>query len=936
MSHLCTYEEPAWAAYETQTNILGGQHGSNSQPSSSATNSPAPRSPFTFKPTATATAQIQQHQQQELQYQQQQFQQSLLQQQQYQQTLQHQIAAKYGSNGKPLTGAATTAGSAGNSPYVYAYGAAPDRRTPVPPQYYGVEHAGVLLPPIANQTYNSTNSNNNPNLMSELEYLKNRIVQIEGSMGDNGYHHIQQQPQVHQPQNQYYSHPQHQLPQYPPQQQHQLQQQQQQQHQQQQEQQQEQQQHQQQQSQPQQQPHQAHTPYGFNNSIQLPSINQIKPLFDSRKDKSHESKPQLEQKENINEIKSNEDEENIDPTLIDDSEIITSFKTNTPNAKYLNHESSGIFETVSFAKKDDFQTNFFLCLQAHDEKLKAEKENDESGPMRKRLKLNDHFHNLLQNPRYQVETFFKYETNNLTEIIKMISKLLPYKKIVWLLVEKFFTSFADPFIPVLNEEEFLLDITKIIGEKELNDSRIKITADVNNSRDLVNLTYLLMILRISTVSLSNTIKLDKFNNFLLKNAPVSSEFDFIIDIMLIILQNFSIDKMTRLKLKLLELFLFNKAGEASDVSDFYPAGLAISLNLNNKSEIGSNEQFIKIWYHLYFQYYNVNIVKGIPIFLNDDFFNLELSNFKNGNLGVNFHKSIMDFYGKQIELNKIIFKIWNKLYNFINQEVTVGGLEKLIETYDQFVLSNFKDYDTYKKEVTSNYSNKCLTLINNANHKLTKMNLNCFILIHYENEERKDKEKFLKLLRNVFTLCIESVEKSFDILKNYNSHFNAGYEFIVFPSLISLLDKASKLLIAMALRLWWAKRPSLAIFKFLVNMVDELQGFTFLDNYFACWKIKMKTLMFVDLSRDAYLKKEGAMPLLSETLKLPNVKEEIKFDHLYTNYQAFDESEMEEIEKLLDLLNRKFDNKYANVTTLDEFFTSLDIEKPIFDIKYFF
>ncbi len=848
-----------------------------------------------------------------MQFQQQQFQQHLLQQQQYQQTLQNQIAAKYGSNGKPLTGAATAAPSSSSStagggapisaPY-YPYGP-PDRRNPAP-QYYGAEHStnnNVLLPPIANQTYN-----NNPNLMSELEFLKNRIVQIEGYMGDHPPPppHQQQQGSQHAP-NQYYTAPQQQLPHYNP---------------------------------PQPQQHQAPpsqtqatTPYG----IQLPSINQIKPLFDPAKDSQlQESKLQDEQPQSDSTTKPNDS--NIDPTLIDESEIITSFKTNTPNSKYLNMESSGIFETVSYAKKDDFQTNFYLCLQAHEEKLKAQSEIEESNtPLRKRVKLNDHFHNLLQNPKYQVETFFKYEATNLTEIIKKINKLLPYKKIIWLLVEKFFTSFADPFIPVLNEEEFSLAITKIIGEKELNDSKIKITADVNNSQDLVNLTYLLMILRISTVSLTNTIKLDKFNNFLLKNAPVSPEFDFIIEIMLIFLQNFSIDKMTRLKLKLLELFLFNKSAESSDVSDFYPAGLAISLNLNNKSEIASNnDQLIKIWYHLYFQYYNLNMVKGIPIFLNDEFFNLELSNFTNGNLGENFHKSIINIYGKQIELNKIIFKIWNKLYNFLNQEVTVGGLEHLIDAYDQFVLSNFKDYDTYKKEVNSNYSNKCFNLINNANHKLTKMNLNCFILIHYESEKTKDKAKFIKLLTGIFDLCIESVEKSFDVFKNYNSHFNAGYEFIVFPSLIALVDKNSKLLMATALRLWWANKPSLAIFKFLVNMVDELKGFTFLDNSFTCWKIKMKTLMFINLAKDAYLKKEDAMPLLVKTLNLQNVEEDIKFDNLYTNFQDFTDTEMETFEKSLDRLNSKFDNKYSNMTTLDEFFNNLEIERPAFDIKLFY
>jgi len=915
VSHLCTYEEPAWAAYESND-------GNGQLNSSSTTSSPAPRSPFTFKPTATATAQIQHHQQQELQQQQLQFQQSLQQQQQYQQALQNQLSAKYGSNGKPLTGAAANAVPAQN-PYPGIYGA--ERYSQPIPQYpfgeYNNASSNVLLPPIANQSYNQLNQHN---LQSELEYLRNRIVQIEGNMGVNGQQlpHQPHQQHPHLIQHHQGTQPPYYVPKQLPPQQIEIQQQ-----------------------FPVHQQQQQHQPgsTGYNsNGIQLPSINQIKPLFDPTKDSSQEPRSQGgsisdQLKPNEPQSSSKSNDLNIDPTLIDESEIIYSFKTNAPNSEYLKLEGTGIFEATSYAKKDSFQTNFFLCLKAHEEKLKEPGETgDESGPLRKRIKLNDHFHNLLQNPKYQVETFFKYETNNLNEIIKRISKLLPYKKIVWLLVEKFFTSFADPFIPVLDEEEFLLDITKIIGEKELNDSRIKINADVNNTKDLINLAYLLMILRISTVSLTSTIKLDKFNNFLLKNAPLSPEFDFVIQILLIFLENFNIDKIPRLKLKLLELFLFNKSTETTDVADFYPAGLSVALNLNNKNEIGSNEQLIKIWYHLYFQYYNTNIVKGVPIFLNDEFFNLELSNFKNGNLGLNFHKSILEFYGKQIELNKIIYKIWNKLYNFVDQEVTVGTLEKLIESYDQFVLSNFKDYDTYKKDLTVNYSNKCLNLLNNANHKLTKMNLNCYILIHYESQKTKDKEKFAKVLKHILAVCIESIEKSLDVFKNYNSHFNSGYEFIVFPSLVMLVDKAVKFLLAAELRLWWINKPSLAILKFFVNIVDELKGFTFLDSNYGCWKIKTRLLLFVNLAKESYQKKEGAIPLLAKTINLPGVNEELKFDELYTNFEDFSDKELQETEKELDALNSKFDNNYTNIYSLDEFFEKLDIENPAFDVKYFY
>ncbi|CCH45034.1 hypothetical protein BN7_4613a [Wickerhamomyces ciferrii] len=739
-----------------------------------------------------------------------------------------------------------------------------------------------------------------PNQISELEFLRNRIQQIEGSLGlDPNSNQFQIQNQYQYPQFQPYP---------PPNQQPQLQGQP------------------QQQGGPQQQgQQQGQQPYG----LHLPSItNQINPISDPSKDGQFISTPP--KSENGSSVS------NIDPTLIDESEIITSFKTNTPNSSFLGLENNGIFETISFAKKDNFQTNFYLLLQTHHENLKNLELNE---PLRKKQRTNNnnHFANLLQNPKYQVENFFKYETNNLTDLLKKIGKILPNKKIIWLLIEKFFNSFADPFIPVLNEEEFYTEITQIIGEKILDESKIKLNADVNNSKDLVNLCYLLIILRITALSLSNTIKLDKFNKFLLKNLTNISEFDFTIEILLAFLQNFTIDKLTRIRLNLLEIFLFSKTRELNDTCEFYPIGLAVSLNLNNKSEIGSDEQLIKVWYHLYFQYYNLNIIKGLPIFLNDDFFNLELTNFPNGNLGSNFHKSIVDIYGKQIELNQVIYNIWQKLYNFPGREVSVGTLEKLIQDYDDFVISNFKDYDSYKNDINSNYSNKVFNITNNAIHKLTKMNLSCFILLHYEHESKKSKEKFIKIVTKTTELVIDSIEKSFDVLKNYNLHFNSGYEFMIFPHLFLLLDKSIKYLTAIALRMWSINFPPLVILKFFINMVEELNGFEFLENYYINWKLKNKVLIIVNLFKQAFKKEPGSMELLSTSIKSPNSKDEIKFDQLFTNLSEFNLEELQESEKLFNRLNNKFDDKFHDLKTLDEFFNKIDyIDVPEFDIKYFY
>jgi hypothetical protein len=112
--------------------------------------------------------------------------------------------------------------------------------------------------------------------------------------------------------------------------------------------------------------------------------------------------------------------------------------------------------------------------------------------------------------------------------------------------------------------------------------------------------------------------------------------------------------------------------------------------------------------------------------------------------------------------------------------------------------------------------------------------------------------------------------------------------------------------------------------------VEELEGFPNLKNYFLFWKITYRSKLFLHLFKKQHA---GDVSLLESDLEIGERK--FSFDKVDSNFSEFTDVEFNKFEESLKVVNEKFDTKYSELKTVDEFFKELDVEEPEFNIELF-
>ncbi|EMG46044.1 Heme-responsive zinc finger transcription factor, putative [Candida maltosa Xu316] len=96
-------------------------------------------------------------------------------------------------------------------------------------------------------------------------------------------------------------------------------------------------------------------------------------------------------------------------------------------------------------------------------------------------------------------TIYEEHVNMELQLVDRIHLLLPKKKVIWKLLDRFFTLLY-PFMPLVDEIDFRASITKMIGPKSYEDTKVE-GVKVENRLDLAILGTFLLILRLSYLSL---------------------------------------------------------------------------------------------------------------------------------------------------------------------------------------------------------------------------------------------------------------------------------------------------------------------------------------------------------------------------------------------------------------------------------------------------
>lgn len=275
-------------------------------------------------------------------------------------------------------------------------------------------------------------------------------------------------------------------------------------------------------------------------------------------------------------------------------------------------------------------------------------------------------------------TFYEGKLGDEIQLIERINLLLPSRKVIWMLIKRFFDCLY-PFLPFVDEMIFRSQISEIIGSESEEHTKVE-SLQITRRLDFAIAGLLLVVLRLSYLTLftnitsvnekrfySNDDSVEaKDYRFLLEN-PIDID---IVEVSRSCLRQF--DLLSRNNLLILQLALFLRmyhiyAPEEGDsghqgngqVSNALLVLMAISMGLHrepdNYPEICNDGRINnigrKIWIHLMILDVNFSAANGKPLNCDSDMFDVkapyskeEFSNVRNFKVERAVHKWYSDFY----------------------------------------------------------------------------------------------------------------------------------------------------------------------------------------------------------------------------------------------------------------------------------------------------
>ncbi|KAI5952663.1 MRR1 [Candida jiufengensis] len=289
------------------------------------------------------------------------------------------------------------------------------------------------------------------------------------------------------------------------------------------------------------------------------------------------------------------------------------------------------------------------------------------------------------------------------QLIDRIRQVFPAKKVIWKLIDRFFT-YCYPFMPFLDEQDFLDSVIKIIGPRSYEEKPIE-NLKIEKRLDLAIVGVLLIVMRITYLSLFSN-KLQVNEERLTTNDPSEKAQDIkylmqnpisIISINLATFCLYQFDILRRTSMPVLQLAFYIRFyymfapedgddGDGSDTNAFSALliQMAYSLGLNREPEkfpgILQNQRMNhlgrKIWHVLVLGDLHQAYAFGSPMLVDPDSFDTKIpfSNKENSNvIDYELDKKITDvFFPKSL-------KLYEKLRAILKRVLCIAGSSKVSE-----------------------------------------------------------------------------------------------------------------------------------------------------------------------------------------------------------------------------------------------------------------
>lgn len=417
-------------------------------------------------------------------------------------------------------------------------------------------------------------------------------------------------------------------------------------------------------------------------------------------------------------------------------------------------------------------------------------------------------------------------------LIDKIELILPKKKVIWKLIARFF-SHLYPFLPLLDEDDFRMNISKFIGPESMED--VKVTnLKVEKKMDFTYLGTLLIILRFSYLTyFTNSAAANNANLSTHDPSPKAQETKYLlsnvisidaIEIAEMCLDQFKLN--TTRKFPLLQLALFLKmysmySPEDGDTSEDFNSlifnstliQMAFSLGLNRDptkyydgkksiTELKHDNLSRKIWHYLLVIDINNAMNTGCHILINPRSFDTKPPFYVEGNANVRnieIEKMACSTFGK-IEYS---FGSISEMMDLISDVRTSCDLSLLCSKLEKLELTYLSDYGNlgdHIEKIPGNFEQsftkvKQIKIYLNANSFLLGLLLHIF-----NNYERKGITNLANFyMKKIMTIIFREVAPFYlDLLEDNTSLFENSTDLIITPSFQSLVRRC--LIIVQSLR----------------------------------------------------------------------------------------------------------------------------------------
>lgn len=408
------------------------------------------------------------------------------------------------------------------------------------------------------------------------------------------------------------------------------------------------------------------------------------------------------------------------------------------------------------------------------------------------------------------------------EVADQVVKILPCKRVIWLLINKFFTH-VYPYMPFFDETSFKLEIARIIGPEDYVEAMVE-KLNVEKRLDFAYVGIMLLMLRFAYLSLfSNRKQVNEYNlkgsdpdpkmqelKFLLSN-PISIQ---VVDMAQLCANQFDILKKSSIvvlqlvyALRLYTMFGPEKGdgadGGASQITNGMIIQIAFSMGINreperfysdDQSDGKTNNLIRKLWFFMVITDLIQGYQYGNPLAIDDRNFDVRLPFYKKGN------ENIEDVQMEKDVISSFAYfeKYYTKLKGLLDtttrasEPCKIKELVDKLSDFEEFVYSIFGNIQDYMSPFSQGlYKYPFIKTMKCKNF----INLNGFIisiLAHLQSHfERAGNVKLsMYYLKKVIILgTMHFLPYYNDLIGNNHINFGESADLILNPTVIAFMHK---------------------------------------------------------------------------------------------------------------------------------------------------